>query len=79
MIFNQTNNNYGDVNNKIAENRTETNSTVHTGDVNTAISQNGSVAQGVGGENKVQVTQPKDTFWTQLWNKITGLWTGRVS
>lgn len=70
MKFTQTNNNGGDVNNNIVT----ANQTVHNGDVNTATANNGSVAQGVGTENKVQVTQPKEDFWAKLGTKLVGAW-----
>jgi hypothetical protein len=73
MNFNQVNLNQGDVNNRV----TEVTNTVHNGDVNTATSQSGNVAQGVGTGNNTRVTPPKEGFWTQLWKKIKGLWLGR--
>jgi hypothetical protein len=44
------------------------------GDVNNAISEKGNVVQTVGSQKTVRVEQPKESFWTTLWNKIKACW-----
>ncbi len=46
---------------------------------NNAISEQGSVVQTEGTENKVGVNKPNDSLLVTLWNKIKGLFTGSGS
>lgn len=44
------------------------------GNVNNAISEKGNVVQTTGDQNKVQVAEPKEGFWTQAWKKFRSIW-----
>ena len=46
----------------------------NAGDVNNAISDKGNVVQTMGTGNTVQIDQPKDNFWSTLWEKLKAWW-----
>jgi hypothetical protein len=71
MLFKQTNNNLGDVNNAISENG---NVVQTTGSGINAISEKGGVVQTTGGANRVQVDHPKEGVWAALWKKAKACW-----
>jgi hypothetical protein len=64
MIFNQQNNNLGDVNNAISKkgNVVQTTGGGTTGDVTAAASEEGNVVQTSGTSSRVQVDHPKESF-----------------
>jgi hypothetical protein len=76
MQFNQTNNNKGDVNNAISEkgNVVQTTGSASTGDVMAAASGKGTLTQTDGEANRVQIGQPKETFWSSLWKTLIACW-----
>lgn len=80
MQFNQTNQNKGDVNNIVVDKSTNktttTSSSVHNGDANSATAHSGSVAQGIGEGNTVEVKQPEEGLFRKLWGQVVKWWTG---
>jgi 3-polyprenyl-4-hydroxybenzoate decarboxylase len=43
---------------------------------NNAISEQGSVVQTEGTENKVEVNKPKESLLASIWSKLKSLWLG---
>jgi hypothetical protein len=90
MQFNQVNQNRGDVNNTVVQNgnatqnvkssvaQTEKGTVLQTiGNDNVTAGENAVSTHGDG--NKVNVAQPKESFWDTAWKKIKGvvLWVRR--
>ncbi len=76
MIFNQKNNNLGDVNNALSEkgNVVQTTGGGTTGDLTAAASEKGNVVQASGTSNRVQVGHPKENFFGTLLKKLKAGW-----